>query len=105
MKIEFKWKTNMKRGDDGAQVWWRIDTALQVSPLGMMLSENARIGICAWAIDFFVRDGKYISNKTAVKVYTKDFILKSPLSFMRDEACAALADVVVSALYPEPEED
>lgn len=101
MNDNFRWTGNMERGQDGTNVYWRTLNRLETHPLSMMLSKDARDGLAVMVFEATTRDGKYVSNPTAVKVVTKELIENSPLSFMSDKACATLADVVVSGLYPK----
>ena len=94
---------NLKRGDDGGQVYWRAFWALQDDPIASMLSEKTLKGLSSayfnGMVDKTTGNARF-SNSGAVH-WAKEVIQKSPLSLLSKEAQVHLANVISTAMFPK----
>lgn len=94
--------TNLKRGDNGSEVYWRTLWALKVDPIASMLNDDVLKGLANAYRDGMTDDeNKARFSRDGARYFAKNLIEHTPLSILGDKAKAHLASVILKGVFPE----
>lgn len=106
---KFQYTKNVKSGDDGGDLYWRVLWTLQDDPLANMLDERVLMGVAEQMRRIYTNDKgvvpKYGCYGQQVGYNAKQVLHAAPLGWTGDRFKEHVAGLIVRSFFPEGENE